>query len=207
MKPKWLWLAIAAVALVAIIVGLVVVIYHLPVRGIPPGWLVLNGSADWNWAHGRVNAHCVNGDSILASSEEYGDVTFSAIVGTTNREASLAIRLQDENNGYIVVFAPANTPGNTTGFVRLVKRTSVEGETTLATYQKRKMAVIGLSAKITVVARGPAIQVYLNGERILQAHDATFASGYIGFRVYGWADFPCDATFAGVRFHGRTGGL
>ena len=201
MKTKWLWLAAGAVALVALVVVVVVVIYNLPVRGIPPGWSAMNDNGQWNWANGRINAHTVNGDSILASSNEYGDVTFSATVSTTNREASLAIRLQDDNNGYIIVFAPAHTPGNDTGFVRLVKRTSGNGETKLGEYQKRKLSTIGHSAKIKVVARGPAIQVYLNSEKILQARDTTFASGYIGFRIYGWADYPCDATFADVRFH------
>ena len=63
------------------------------------------------------------------------------------------------------------------------------------------MAIIGLSAKMKVIAHGPAIQVYLNGIKILQAHDTTFPSGCIGFRVYGWGDYPCDATFSGARFH------
>jgi hypothetical protein len=63
------------------------------------------------------------------------------------------------------------------------------------------MNLIGSSAKMKVVARGPAIEVRMNGEKILQARDTTFKSGYIGFRVYGWGDYPCDATFANVRFH------
>jgi hypothetical protein len=83
MKAKWFGWAAAGVALVVLFVTLGFVIYNWPVQGIPPGWSVLNGDAQWNWANGRINAHTVNGDSILASSDEYGNVTFSTVVGTT----------------------------------------------------------------------------------------------------------------------------
>jgi hypothetical protein len=36
------------------------------------------------------------------------------------------------------------------------------------------MNLIGSSAKMKVVARGPAIEVRMNGEKILQARDTTF---------------------------------
>jgi hypothetical protein len=181
----------------------VIFIYSLgkPMRTIRAEWSAISGdSGQWSWAGGKIKAHTVTGDSILASSEDYGDVTFSAYASTTNREASLAIRLQDGNNGYFVVFAPANTPGNAGGFVRLVKRIS-GSETTLGEYQRRKMATVGKSAKIKVVAKGPLITVFLNGNKILQDRDTTFARGYIGFRIYGWVDFPCDATFSHVNFY------
>jgi hypothetical protein len=144
----------------------------------------------------------IAGNSIFASSEEYRDVTFSAVASTTNREASLAFRMQDADNGYIVIFGPPRTPcpWNPNGLILLVKRIS-GSDTTILTCQKRKLAIIGQSAKITVVARGPLIEVHLNGVKILQANDETFASGYIGFRIDGWEDFPCDATFSHESFH------
>jgi hypothetical protein len=81
-----------------------------------------------------------------------------------------------------------------------VKRIS-GSDTTILAYQKRKLATIGQSAKIAVVAKGPLITVFLNGEKVLQAHDTTFTTGYIGLRIDGWEDFPCDATFSHVTFH------
>src|SRR6516162_9637571 len=62
-------------------------------------WSALNSGEDqWNWVNGKIVAHSTNGESILASSREYRNVTLSAIVGTTNREASLAVRMQDADN-------------------------------------------------------------------------------------------------------------
>ncbi len=174
-----------------------------PLQNIPKSWSVLNGdSDDWVWANGKINGHCTTGDSILASGKEYRDVTLSATVATTNREASLAIRMQDANNGYIVVFGPKGTPREDTGDagqVVLLKRISGD-ESTLASYHGRILSSIGLSAKITVIARGSIIEILLNDTRVIRVMDTTFASGLIGLRIYGSADYPCDATFSKVTF-------
>ena len=179
-----------------------IVIYNMgkPMRTVQSEWSTISGdSGQWVFADGQIEAHTITGDSILASSEKYGDVTFSAIAKTTNREASLAFRMQDAANGYILKFTPVGSPGEPNGFVRLRKRVGND-ETTLATYQGPRLAATGHSAKIKVVAKGSSIQVFLNGANVLRAHDTTFTNGYIGFRVYGWGDSPCDATFSHVSF-------
>jgi hypothetical protein len=179
-----------------------IIIYNMgkPMRTIQSEWSTVSGdNGQWVFADGQIEAHTINGDSILASSEKYGDVTFSAIAKTTNREASLAFRMQDAANGYILNFTPVGSPGEPNGFVRLRKRIGND-ETTLATYQGPRLVATGKSAKIRVVAKGSLIQVFLNGANVLRAHDTTFTTGYIGFRVYGWGDFPCDATFSHVKF-------
>jgi len=179
-----------------------IVIYSMgkPMRTIQSEWSTISGdSGQWVFADGQIEAHTINGDSILASSEKYGDVTFSATAKTTNREASLAFRMQDTANGYILNFTPVGSPGEPKGFVRLRKRVGND-ETTLAVYQGPRLAATGKSAKIKVVAKGSSIQVFLNGANVLRVHDTTFTTGSIGFRVYGWADFPCDATFSHVKF-------
>jgi hypothetical protein len=179
-----------------------IVIYQMgkPMRTIQSEWLAISGdNGQWVFADGQIEAHTINGDSILASSEKYGDVTFSATAKTTNREASLAFRMQDAANGYILNFTPVGSPGEPNGFVRLRKRVGND-ETTLAVYQGPRLAATGKSAKIKVVAKGSLIQVFLNGANVLRAHDTTFTTGSIGFRVYGWGDFPCDATFSRVKF-------
>jgi RNA polymerase sigma factor (sigma-70 family) len=179
-----------------------ITIYNMgkPMRTIQSDWSVISGdSGQWAFANGQIEAHTTTGDSIFASSEKYGDVTFSAIARTPNGEATLAIRLQDANNGYLAVFAPSGTVPNTEGFVRLVKRVS-GNEIRLATYQGKRLPAPGKSFKIKVVAKGPLIEVFLNGANILRAHDATFTNGYIGLRVYGWGDYPCDATFSDLAF-------
>lgn len=195
--------AIVAGACLLLAAGTVaIVIYQMgkPMRTIQSEWSAISGdNGQWVFADGQIEAHTINGDSILASSEKYGDVTFSAIAKTTNREASLAFRMQDAANGYILNFTPVGSPGEPNGFVRLRKRIGND-ETTLAVYQGPRLVATGKSAKIKVVAKGSLIQVFLNGANVLRAHDTTFASGYIGFRVYGWGDFPCDATFSRVKF-------
>ncbi|MGA2854813.1 MAG: family 16 glycoside hydrolase [Verrucomicrobiota bacterium] len=172
-------------------------------RNIWKEWSALDGNENnWSFASGKIHAHSVEGEGILASEKEYGDVTFSATVSTTNREASLAIRMQDAGNGYLILFAPARTPcpWNRTGFVGVIKKVS-GSETTLVTYNKKQLSTIGLSAKIKVIARGPSIEVQLNGAKILQANDSTFTTGRIGLRIFGDPNYPCDAAFSKVTFH------
>ena len=165
-------------------------------------WSVLQGNEDqWSFAGGKIHAHSTDGQTILASEKEYGDVTYSAIVSTTNREASMAIRMQNEGNGYLILFAPAHTPvpWNRTGFVAIIKMAS-GNETTLVSY-KRRLSAAGQTAKIKVIAQGSSIEVQLNGTKILQTSDSTYASGHIGLRIFGDPNYPCDSTFSRVAFH------
>ncbi len=195
--------AVVAGACLLLAVGTAaIVIYNMgkPMRTIQSEWSAISGdNGQWVFADGQIEAHTTTGDSILASSKKYGDVTFSAIAKTTNREASLAFRMQDAANGYILNFTPVGSPGEPNGFVRLRKRIGND-ETTLAIYQGPRLVATGKSAKIKVVTKGSLIQVFLNGANVLRAHDTTFTTGYIGFRVYGWGDYPCDATFSRVKF-------
>jgi fructan beta-fructosidase len=168
-------------------------------RSIRSEWTVISGdSGAWSFERGEIKAHSTTGDSILASSNKYGDVTFSAVAGSPDLAASLAIRLQDANNGYLIVFAPANTRVNPNGYILLAKRTS-GNQSAIAIYKKQKVLTVGHSAKIKVVARGSAIEVFLNGTKVMQAEDTTFATGYIGLRICGYSSsYPCDATFSHV---------
>ena len=137
----------------------------------------------------------------MASNEKYSDVTFSAIAGSSDLAASLAIRLQDARNGYFIVFAPAYTRVHPNAYLLLAKRVSGR-QTTIAIYEKQNILATGYSAKIKVVAKGSLIQVYLNGTKVIEAEDTTFASGYLGLRISGFSSsYPCDATFSHVTFY------
>ena len=172
----------------------------VPIQGIPKDWSILSGDSDqWNWSNNTINGHSTNGDSILASTKQYGDVTISAIVNTTNRGADLAFRMQDAYNGYVVCFAPDGTPwaaGNGS-HIQLRKRISGE-ESDVATFTRRGLLQ---SAKLTVVAKGPRIEVRWNDITVLKTNDSTFASGFIGVRVYGDRGLPDDATFSNLTFY------
>jgi RNA polymerase sigma factor (sigma-70 family) len=182
-----------------------VTLYSLerPVWGIPANWSVIDGDpAAWHWENGKINVHSTTSETILASSKKYGDVTLSVLASTTNREASLAIRMQDADNGYLIIFAPAGTPipWNPSGYIRLIKKTA-GNEVTLAAYHGRMFSSLGQSAKIVVTARGSLLEVRLNNVRVLQVVDTTYATGRIGLRIFGDPDNPCDASFASVTFH------
>jgi RNA polymerase sigma factor (sigma-70 family) len=171
-----------------------------PIQGIPKDWSALTGNIEqWNWADGKINAHSTTGDTILASSKEYKDVTVSVIAGTTNRDADLAIRMLDANNGYLVVFVPDGTPwsADNGSQIALVKRTA-GNEVTLASFKRRGLAVPGQSAKITAIVKGSRFEVRLNDVAILNAMDTTYDSGFIGLRICGDPIKPCDATFSNL---------
>jgi len=201
-KAKTSVVAGACVLLAAGTVSVTMYQAQKPMRNIQSEWSAISGdNGQWTFAGGKIEGHSVTGDSVLASSRKYGDVTFSAVARTANREATLVVRMQDATNGYSIVFAPGGTPGNQgAGFVRLNKIIS-GNETRLATYQGPRMTAAGKRAKLKVVAKGPLMEVYLDGANILRAHDATFTNGYLGLRIYGWADAPCDATFSGVTYY------
>jgi RNA polymerase sigma factor (sigma-70 family) len=174
-----------------------------PVQGIPKGWSVLSGDVDqWTWATGKINAHSTTGDCLLASAKEYHDVTMSATVGTTNRDADFALRMQDADSGYLVLFVPNGTPWSADNgcLVSLLRKTAGE-ESTLAMYRGRGISEAGQSAKITATVKGPWFEVQLNGVTIIRTKDTTYASGFIGLRIYGQEDKPCDATFSNFMFY------
>jgi hypothetical protein len=166
-------------------------------------WSVLEGnSSQWSFVGGKIHTHGDNGESILASEENYRDVICSATVSTPNREASLAIRMQDAGNGYLIVFAPPRTPcpWNRNGFIAIIKKVS-GNEITLTSYSRRNLFTIGQTANIKVIARSSSIEVRLNGLEILDVNDSTFASGRIGLRIFGDSNYPCDASFSKIAFH------
>ena len=169
----------------------------VPLQGIPADWSVLSGqSAQWDWTNNAIYAHSTTGDSILASNRKYGDVTLSAIMGSTNRGAELVLRAPDVDNGYHVIYTPDDTPwaADNGSIVKLVRKVAGD-EFDLAVFKRGKLPH---TAKITVSARGPRLEVRLNDIPILSTNDATFASGFVGLRVYGDPVKPCDNTFSNV---------
>jgi hypothetical protein len=190
---------------VLLVAGTAIIMFYIremPVQGMPKNWSTISGDLDqWEWANDKINAHSSAGETILASAREYRDVTLTTWASTTNREASLAIRMRDADNGYIVIFAPAGTPcpWNESGFIALIRKISGE-EVTLRSYQGRVFSTLGPSARIAVKAKGPWMEVRLNDVTVFRVADTNFSSGFIGLRIYGNGEYPCDATFSKVAF-------
>ncbi len=172
-----------------------------PMERLRSEWAVFGGDRDaWVWVDDAITAHTIEDEAIFASGKRYRDVTLSAIASSENREASFAVRMQDPDNGYIVIFAPARTPcpWNPLGKVELLKRIDGKDEV-LAAYQGGMLSGMGSSAELAVSASGAQLQVFLDGVLVVEAEDATFPEGHIGLRVFGDPRHPCDATFSAVR--------
>ncbi len=160
-------------------------------------WSVV-GQGDWQRSETKVTASTSSGDSLLLSDRNHGDVTFSATASSTNREASLAIRMQDAANGYLVVFVPDGISWNNgVGGIWFSKRTAGR-ESSLGYYHRPGFPSLGQGARLSVVAAGSSFKVTLNGQNILSVTDPAYASGRIGFRIYGDRGLPCSATFADI---------
>jgi len=173
-----------------------------PVQGIPQNWSIMRGNLEqWTWTNNAIHGHSITGDSLLASTSKYGDVTLSATLSTTNREASLALRFQDADNGYIAVFVPDDTPASVGSGSRitLLRRKNGE-EAELAMFKRGGLGLPDHSAKITASAKGSWIEVRLNDVPIIRTNETTFATGFIGLRICGDPNMPCDGTFSNITF-------
>jgi serine/threonine protein kinase len=205
MKGRNTKTAILAGALITLAAGIATLVFYtaddtIRIQGIPRDWSVLKGGTNqWNWTDNAITGHTTNGDSILASTREYGNVTVSAMVSTTNREAALVLRFKDADNGYLAVFVPDGTPAarDDTSKISLLRRTAGE-EKELALFIRRGLSAPGQLEKLTFSARGSRLEVRLNEVTIMSTNDPTFRSGYIGLRVYGDPKYPCDGVFSNL---------
>jgi tRNA A-37 threonylcarbamoyl transferase component Bud32 len=205
--------AIIISACVLFLVGIAAIFFFnatetVHIEGIPEDWSVLNGDpGQWKWMDNAFYGHSSTGDTILASSRRYRDVTVSAMVSTTNREASLALRYQDSDSGYLAIFGPDGTPTAAWNgsHICLVKRTA-GAEQNLAVFKLRGHTAPGQMEKFTFSARGSQLEVRLNDVIVLSANDTTYDSGYIGLRVFGDPTYPSDGVFSNltVRSKGLT---
>ncbi|MFN7138358.1 MAG: family 16 glycoside hydrolase [Limisphaerales bacterium] len=194
-------LLVTCIALVVAGVLLSPIFFVRPVKGIPKGWSVISGNPDqWTWSEGKIKGETQDGESILASGKEYRDVSISAVALSTNREASFVIRAKDAQHGYLVAFVPSNTSWlQDTGWIELVRR-EPNKDVTLASYRGRGMAGSGHSAKIDITANGPWIEVRLNGVTVIRTKDMTYSKGFIGLRIFGRGNHPCNASYSHLNF-------
>jgi serine/threonine protein kinase len=214
MKSKTVLISIIASACLLLVAGIVAVLFFtgdetIHIRGIPRDWSCLSGDiSQWDSAGNVIYGHTSNGDSILASARQYDDVTLSAMVSTTNREATLAFRMQDPDDGYLACFGPDGTATASWngGHIWLIKRKGGE-EKQLATFNRGGLSAPGQFEKLTVIARGPRLEVRLNDVTIMHATDRTFAAGFIGLRIYGDSKYPCDGVFSNLTVRARRSSL
>jgi Protein kinase domain/3-keto-disaccharide hydrolase len=161
-------------------------------------WTTIGG--DWSWPekgilYGQTNAM----DGLHLYDKDYGDFTFSAQVQAVDREASLAFRMQDDHNGYLVILVPQGARGGNPGLY-LYKR--VDGREGTGGSYGDNLPTIGEWALVSVQAAGSKIMVSLNGKPVIELTDTespVFRSGKLGFRIYGDRIDPCHAYFRNIQ--------
>jgi hypothetical protein len=107
-------------------------------------------------------------------------VRFKPVSGKVDQAAGLVWRYQDEDNYYLV---RANAlEGNVVLYkVEKGKRTDLPLEGEGRTYGKKTDVPPGKWATLRVVAAGPRFEVYLNGAKLYEVEDTTFAGpGRVG---------------------------
>ena len=118
--------------------------------------------------------------------------------------------MQDVDHGYILIFCPTGTtwaerhPTYLILAKRYIDAAGNHYEGTLAALEGEKLASVGPKAKLEITARGPLIEVRLNGDKVLEARDDTSATGRIGLRTAGDAEVPSDATYSKLTIHENT---
>jgi len=156
------------------------------------------------WAFEQLNditGSVNNGDGLLLFESHLTDFAFTADVLAENREASLALRMQDARNGYILIFVPTGSRGGNAGLY-LVRRTNGR-ETTLA-WTQTNLPSIGEWANLAISVTEYHFVVSLNGQVLINYTDqnsSRIPSGAVGFRVYGDRQSPCSARFRLVELH------
>jgi hypothetical protein len=160
-------------------------------------WTAIGGmwmESDTGVVHGESTAF----DGLYLFNQPFTDFTFAAEVQAVDREASLALRMQDSNNGYLVIFVPSGVNDANPGLY-LAKR--VNGDHSFVAATRSNIPAAGEWVRISVQVVGTRIQVYLNDAMTLDFTDTTppsFASGKVGLRLYGTAQAPCHANFRNI---------
>jgi serine/threonine-protein kinase len=161
-------------------------------------WIAIGGT--WTGPDGGVvRGETDASDGLYLYQQTYTDFTFAAEVQAVDREASLAFRMQDDQNGYLVIIVPTGARGGNPG-VYLAKRFQ-GGHSFLASSQQHAPAAaewIGVSVR----AVDTRIQVSMNGTLVFDISDTStpaLTSGKVGFRIYADALGPCHANFRNIQ--------
>jgi len=125
---------------------------------------------------------------------EVGDFTFTVdariVRDTTSSGVQINLRDQDYDNGYGIAVVPRD------GRAALARAQG--GQTTLLSEATRPDLVRSDGVtRITVRAAGDEFRVYLNGQPLLSARDASFKAGHVGFVAFTF-DQPFLARFDNV---------
>lgn len=136
------------------------------------GWDALQGE----WSIGEKGyTGSSSGDAITLAAESGGDFTYEAdisLAADTSASGLLFRSNGDATNAYIINFNAAE------GRIALSKLGSGRGE--IAKYEVPEGIISGKTYHLAVGAKGTRFIVSLNGQKVIQAEDSTYASGQLG---------------------------
>ena len=96
-KSKIVMVAVAGLLLVSGTAAIILLHEGKSMRSLRTEWSVIRGDqSQWSFAGGKIMAHSFGGETILASRNQYGDVTFSAVAG------SLRFLLSRRSSGHAI---------------------------------------------------------------------------------------------------------
>jgi serine/threonine protein kinase len=163
-----------------------------------PDWIAIGGT--WIGPNdGVVHGETAAFEGLYLYRQTYTDFTFTTEAQAVDREASVAFRMQDANNGYVVIMIPTGAIGGNPG-IYLAKR--VQGVYSFLASTQQHLPAVGQWASISIQVLGMRMQVSVNGTVVLDVADTAvphFTQGRIGFRIYGDTAAPCHANFRNMQ--------
>jgi murein DD-endopeptidase MepM/ murein hydrolase activator NlpD len=184
--------------------------------------LVILSTTLWPPAHGladtvsqanqqSVTLHSDSGDAISVIAESVSDFKLTFDVDVHHREGAVYFRLSDDTHsdlfgaikhgsrGYGLVFCPFADQGADPG-IRFSKRCltgDLIADTEWPPLAESKVGFPRSSGKtrLTLEVKGQDFKVFENGAEILSAHDPSYTSGRLVWRVYGRDGLPGEAEF------------
>ena len=143
-------------------------------------WEVLSGN--WKVVDGGINGNSGGGDGLILFKGPFlKNFTLECKISVENREGSLAFRVSDKNNMYLLVLSP-KTDEESQGSILLIRR--VKGKETYFAGAEQYFKIKEF-VKIKIVCDGNKIDAYVNDKFAVSVEDANLPSGLAGLRVYG----------------------
>ncbi|MBI3947393.1 MAG: hypothetical protein HY321_15835 [Armatimonadetes bacterium] len=130
------------------------------------------------------------GTHIVAGSREWRDYALSARVTPTDDDGlGMIVRYQDAGNFYRFLMVQ---DGGNGGPLRRIEKFAGGKPRVLA--EVKEGFETGRAYEMRFVAQGDRLEMWLDGQRILEATDKSFPAGKVGFHTY-----ACSMTVANVR--------
>ena len=149
-------------------------------------------SGDWVVLNDTLKGSTSSGDGLIFLKDKvFKDFILECKISVESREGSIAFRILDKNNMYILVFNP-KVNKDAQGSLLLIRR--IKGKETYFAGLEQYVP-LRTWIKIKLVVEGKKINVYSNDNFVLSVEDENFSEGKVGMRVFGDILSPCTAYY------------